>query len=840
MRDSISTLAPRGIAEVHSASKDLQATKLTYAGVFLIALATLMHEILLTRIFSVTMWYHFAFMAISLVMFGMTAGGLSVYLHRNDYVGVRCKHQMALSSLWFAVGAVVSTLTHLNVPFIPSPSLAGAWSLALTYALMSLPFFFSGICVCAALTKFPRQVSRLYAADLVGAAIGCLMVICTLKVTDGPTAVFLVALLGSVGAALFAADGGFTKLLRGAVILSVLFLAFFIINTILVRRQTSFLRLMWAKGGVEMRPLYEEWNSFSRIAVQGDPSAATSPITVGISSAYHEERKVKQLALTIDKDAETTLTDFGGDLNRLDYLKYDVKNIVHYIRPNSDVLIIGAGGGRDVLSALIFGQKSVRAVEINQNIIHTVNQRFGDFTGHLDRNPKVIFVGDEARSYLARTGDRFDIVEASFIDTWAATGAGAFTLTENSLYTVEAWKLFLDRLSARGVLSFSRWYFPELPGEAYRLVSLASAALREQGIADPRQHIVLVRNLRRDEQQPMPVGAATILVSKAPFSTQDLDRIKEVAGTMQFDIVLSPRFALDSTFSALASEKGLGSLAAKLPLDFSPSTDDRPFFFNFVSFRNAFDSRLWSRGGTPSFNLQAVFVLGVLLVVVIALTLLCIIVPLLQTAQKETFRGAVPHCIYFAAIGFGFMLIEISQMQRLIIFLGHPTYALLVVLFVLLLASGLGSYSTQRTSSPVWTSSAMVRLLLLLGALLVFGVLTPRAITAFQASGTVLRIVVASGILFPLGLFMGMAFPLGLKLASSRLDSLTPWLWGINGATSICASVLAVAIAMNAGISRSFWAGFCCYAFACAAFLWAAFPGTELSGKNREQKLAER
>jgi hypothetical protein len=799
---------------------NLQATKLTYAGVFLVTLATLMQEVLLTRIFSVTMWYHFSFMAISLAMFGMTVGALSVYLHPEDYAGVRAERQITLSSLYFAVCAVVSTFVHLSVPFNPDRSLAGAWSLVFTYFLMSSSFFFSGLCICAALTTFSRQVSKLYAADLAGAALGCILLIYTLRFTDAPTAVFVVAFFGSVGAVLFAIDGNFPDLRRWAVGLSVLFLVLVIGNTILVSRQKPLLRLRWAKGTWEVPPLYEKWNSYSRIAVHGVLGRPMSPVTEGISATYHVERGVQLLDLTIDANAQTALTSFEGDWVALAYLKYDVKNLVHYIRPNSKTLIIGAGGGRDVLSALLFGQKSVRAVEINQNIIDTVNGPFGDYTGHLDRYPGVTFVNDEARSYIARTEERFDILEASFIDTWAATAAGAYTLTENSLYTLEAWKLFLNRLTPTGVISFSRWYYQSLPGEAYRLTSLAAEALRQEGVANPREHIVLVRNLRDGPKQTT-AGAATMLVSRAPFPAQDLDRIEEVARDMKFDIVLSPRFALDPVFATLASGSDLSHGARLLPLNLSPPTDDCPFFFNFVPFRKAFDSRLWEEGGSPSFNLQAVFVLVVLLVFVLVLTLLCILVPLLKKTRKDTLRGGMWHLLFFAAIGFGFLLIEISQMQRLIIFLGHPTYALSVVLFVLLVSSGLGSYSTQRIDLPAGTSSAFVRLLLLLGVLAAFGMLTPRAIAAFGASTTPQRILVAMGILFPMGVVMGMAFPLGFKSAANTSNALTPWLWGINGATSVCGSVLGLVSALNAGISATFWSGFACYAAACSAFLLA-------------------
>lgn len=464
-----------------------------YAGVFMVTLATLMYEILLTRIFSVTLYYHFAFLAISLAMFGMTVGAIWVYLHPEPSSPAQVKRDMAVSSLLFGLAAIISILIHWLVPLNLGDSIGAVASMGLTYLVISVPFFFSGLCVCLALTKYPDQVSKIYAADLAGAAAGCLLLIYALKITDGPTAVFLVAVLATVGAVLFSLDGGLRGLSRIALAMSVLLAGFVIINTILANQQRPLLRFKWAKGDPEPPPIYEKWNSFSRTAVSDDAGRRDKPFGWGLSPTYLSDRHVLQLFLRIDSSAETVLTLFHGDWNDVEHLKYDVTNLVHYIRPNSSVLVVGAGGGRDVLSALVFGQRSVRAVEINEDIIGAVNKRFGQFTGHLDRNPKVTFTNDEARSYIARLKDQFDILQVSLIDTWAATAAGAFVLTENSLYTVEAWKIFLNHLTPRGVLSFSRWYHRNAPGETYRLTSLASTSLTQMGIDSPEEHIVIIR-----------------------------------------------------------------------------------------------------------------------------------------------------------------------------------------------------------------------------------------------------------------------------------------------------------------------------------------------------------
>lgn len=800
--------------------------KHTYIGLFMVTMATLMLEILLTRIFSVTMWYHFAFMAVSIALFGMTVGAIIVYLFPTRYSEERALHQLGLSSLLFCISTVVCFLIYRVIPPATGDysQVVSLLLLIATYVVIAVPFVFSGIAVCLALTRFPAHISKLYAADLAGAAIGCILLVYVLGITDGPTAVFVIAALAGLAAILFALAANARRLVGIAAACSLLLVGFVAMNTIEVHRQAPMLRLIWEKNNRAREPIYEKWNSFSRITVYGDPDSLTSPFGWGISDVYPIRPACHQLALMIDSSAGTVLTGFDGDLNSLEHLKYDVINMAHFVRPNSDVLVVGTGGGRDILSALTFKQKSVVGVEINQDILKTVDSRFGDFTGHLDKRPGVRFVADEARSYIARQNNKFDIIQVSLIDTWAATAAGAFVLSENSLYTVEAWETLAGHLRPRGVLTFSRWYFAERPGETYRLVSLATKTLSQMGTKSPRDHIVVVAKTYRSVPGESPDGVATMLLCREPFTKADLDAIERTAREMLFTVVLSPRFSADDTFAKLTSGKDLDAFTAAYPLDISAPTDNRPFFFHMLRFRDALDYRQWSQGGM-SFNIKAVAVLGRLLITVLVLTLLCIILPLALTSRKVSMKGALPQFFYFAAIGLGFMFVEISQMQRLIVFLGHPTYGLTVILFTLLLSSGLGSFTTDRIGKAGLLNSAVIRLVGLIFALLVFGTATRFGVTALQASVTPVRIVASIGVLFPLGFLMGMAFPIGMKAASVRFSALTPWFWGINGATSVCASVLAVVIAMNWGISASFWTGFGWYLVALIAFLIAVRRG---------------
>ncbi len=797
---------------------EITATKKTYLGLFFVALATLMYEILLTRIFSVTMWYHFAFVAVSVAMFGLSVGGIVVYLFPGLFTQERTRQHLTISALLFAATVIISFVIHLRIPFLADESLAGLASVALTYVVISVPFFFSGTCVCLVLTRFSRQVSKLYAADLAGAALGCILLLYVLDFSDGPATMLVVAFLASLGAVCFSRDIPLQKLRRMAWVYSLLFLAFAGVQTVSAWNGRPFIRIVWAKGQPQGVPLYEKWNSFSRIRVYGDGKTPEKPFGWGLSTTYPPERKIRQLTLDIDSNALTVLTFFDGDYEPLDFLKYEVTNLAHYIRGDGQVLVVGAGAGRDVLSALVFGQKSVVGLELNQNILDAVNSEFGDFTGHLHRLPGVTFVQDEARSYMARSQDRFDIIQISMIDTWAATAAGAFVLAEHSLYTLEGWRIFLEHLAPNGVLTVSRWNFGDRPGEVYRLVSLASAALSQWGVRNPREHMVIVRRMGPRETDGVLIGVATLLVSQEPFSEKDLNMLEEVSQRMQFEVVLSPRFALDSTFAALANGEDPERHSARLSLNLAPPTDDSPFFFQMLRPRDVIRQKSWE-GPEAVYNLKAVRVLGALLVTVIVLTILCILLPLSLKGKKESLQGALPLFVFFSAIGLGFMLVEISQMQRLIVFLGHPSYALSVVLFALLLSSGLGSLFTERIGPPAARRRGLLPLLLLIAALFLFGMTTPQTLSALQGSTTPLRILVATAILFPVGFFMGMAFPIGMKVASTKASSLTPWLWGMNGATSVCASVLAVVIALSYGISASFWTGFFSYCVALVAFL---------------------
>ncbi len=336
--------------------------KCVYAGLALVSFSTLMFEILLTRIFSVTIWYHFAFMALSIAMFGMTVGALLVYWFPGYFNFKQVERQLVLSSLLFAVSIVIGFLAHLKIPFITSEKLSIVIpSMTLTYAAIAVPFVFSGICTCLALTKFPKYVSRIYASDLVGAALGCIALIFILKIVDGPTAVIVTAVFASLGSVFFAVGLNNKTLMRVAVIISLLLMSFSAANAALRHNGHPLLKIRWVKGADDTKKyIYDKWNSFSRVSVYGPYD---KPFGWALSRVYNSENKIKQLWLVIDSSASTPMTAFDGDLSKIEYLKWDITNLAHYIKSDAKVLIVGTGGGRDVLSALVFGQKSILGID---------------------------------------------------------------------------------------------------------------------------------------------------------------------------------------------------------------------------------------------------------------------------------------------------------------------------------------------------------------------------------------------------------------------------------------------------------------------------------------------
>ncbi len=473
----------------------------------------------------------------------------------------------------------------------------------------------------------------------------------------------------------------------------------------------------------------------------------------------------------------------------------------HWLKGEGSSLIIGPGGGRDVLMALSFGQKRIIGVELNPIIVDAVSNDFRGFTGEVYHYPNVEIHADEGRSFLERSKDKYDIIQASLVDTLAATASGAFALAENNLYTVEAFESYIEHLQDDGMLSFTRWYFEDSPTSSIRLSALAIESLEKMGVSQPRNHLLLIQG----------GDLATLILKKTPFSQEEVNNAHEVSDDLGFRIIYSPDSVENPIFGKLFNKAERANLYRDYPLNIIPPTDDTPFFFQTARFSDLFSDEP-EQGFTQTF-VTAVVVLANLLVVMTILAGLFLILPLvlLKPLGISQITRYWKSLLYFILIGFGFIAVEIPLIQQFTLFLGHPIYSLAIVIFSILLFSSFGSFFTRRIS-PANSPKSITKLLSVFTVvLLAYIILLPAFIHAFIGFTTYLKILITVALLAPLGWLMGTLFPLGIKLTSEKDQFLVPWCWSLNGAFSVLGSVASVATSISVGFSHALMLGWAAY-----------------------------
>ena len=776
------------------------------AGLFFITSATLLLEILNTRLLSVVTWYHLSFFAVSMAMFGMAAGALWVYLKPQKF-----PREDALSSLYrYSILFALSTLIcHLVILFTPLSTLGG-WDAANFFKMtlitlaVAIPFAFSGVVITVALTQVPGNSGLIYAVDLVGAALGSLACLALLSVLDISSATIASTVVTVLAILFFQRAKTGRSDLRWVALAVVLAIGAFANSQF-----TSGLRVFYPKGNEisYSDQTIEYWTIHGQILLS-PAEERVGPFYWGAGAGAPVIEGMKLQGLVIDGEAGTAVTQWDGNREGLEWPRFDVTSLPYHLRKEGNVAVIGVGGGRDILTALWAKSKHITGIEINGAILDILQDRRRDFVS-LDQQPEVEFVHDEARSFLTRSNETYDVIQMSLIDTWAATGAGAFTLSENGLYTVEGWQIFFDKLAPNGLLSVSRWYSPEALSETNRLISLAAMSLLEQGVDNPGDHAVLVaRNT-----------VATLLVSPTPFSDADLDQIESVAAEMAFTVLHSPRQESSERLirDALASKSSAQLEAATQHefLDFSPPLDSRPYFFNILkpSALLSTDAELGELGIVAGGNLLATYTLMLLCLLAFIGVTLVIGVPLLLSGKPQLPKGVFGSgLLYFACIGTGFMMVQIPLIQRFSVYLGHPVYAVSVLLFSMIIAAGLGSSLSDRIAVERDRRWTFVLPLTIVAMIIALYLLSGPIIQATIDQGLLVRCLIVILLVAAAALPMGMCFPLGLRLFRQYSDDCLPWLWGVNGATGVLASVLAVAISMWSGINSSLLVAIGCYA----------------------------
>jgi hypothetical protein len=742
-----------------------------YFGVGSTSLATLLLELALTRVFSVVYFYHFAFLAISIALFGLGAGGVFSYV----VAGWRGSLYGKLGAL-AAINAIAIVLCLSFLLDRTGNMQAG--ELIAAYFIAAIPFLLSGAIISLAISDAIERVDRVYFFDLAGAAAGCAVLVPILNWVGGPNTILVAAVLFAVSSAIWF---HLAHAPRGRVI--AVLLGLLLVALITYNAKYFLIDVKFAKGKQLQNEEFVRWNSFSRIALKPEPGS-------GLKS------------IVIDADAATGVARFDfahlSPQQKID-LAYEGPGFPYLLRPGAKTLVIGPGGGWDISRALASGSKDITGVEINP-IIATVimRKRFPQYSNNLYFRPEVKISVEDGRSFVRRSPDRYQVLQATLVDTWASTAAGAFALSENNLYTTNAFVDYLSHLTSDGILAFTRWGF-DPPRESLRLVSLAYAALKLLGQQDPARNIMVVRQNSKALQG---WGAQdTILIGRNPFSTTDVNRIQSAAATANMQVIYVPGTSVKTPFRDLLLSDDLSRFYSTYKFDVSPVTDDRPFFFFTVQPRDFWNFITQASRKTEDYKINSALpvLFGLVAISILATLLILALPPLLLRHGLPTGRGTIRPLLFFLFIGAGYILIQVALIQKFVLFLGHPTYALTVVIFSMLLSSGLGSFASKRL---LRTQIGRLRsiLMLILAAVLVLSAILPPIAEAGVSLPFPIKVLVSVALISPVGFAMGMPFPTGLTLLERVMPEAVRWAWAINAASSVMGSAAAMFLAIYLGL----------------------------------------
>jgi spermidine synthase len=798
---------------------DLQTTpaqttsRLTILAVALVSFASLLLELALTRLFSVVLFYHFAFFAISVALLGLGSGGVFAHIRREWLERFEIRQLGARLCLLNSALILAAVEVVLHTPVSLQVTGRNFGKLTIIYMAAAVPFFLTGLLFSVLFARSTKTISQLYGADLAGGAGACLAVVPLLNLIGAPNTLLLASAAMAVAAALWAPG---VKLRRAAYAVAALFAALIAANY-----SGKLVDVVYAKGVYRDPKLieYTRWNAISRIEVQnqiGRYVVIDADATTAIMNADPAHW---------DQEGSPTPTHTGlpsqPGFNWKKSLMAAAPSVVNVLRPRGEFAIIGPGGGVDVMRAVANGSPNVTGIEINPIIANNVmRDRYANYSFHLYDLPQVHIHVQDGRSYIRSSPDKYDVVQMTLVDTWASTAAGAFALSENNLYTVEAFREYFDHLKPDGMIAITRWEFKQ-PREALRVVSQAMEALHQIGIANPYSHFVIVADggLNEDGRPVL------VLAKKSEFTLDEYDAIDHhiranpnlvwlnppliaepcppnVQCTLPRPITLIRHYGFPASpaveaFHALIASNDPRRFARDYAYNVAPVSDSAPFFFFTLKTGYVLRNILAGTGQGMDWRINlGVVVLGMLLIISALAVLAFLILPLALHRRREgsAHRTGLVALLYFIAVGFGYILVEISLIQRFVLFLGHPTYALTVVVFLLLLASGAGSVAARRR---ITNPNQILLLAGIISALIVLNVLVlPWLLSAAVGFPFAIKLLISAVVLAPLGFLMGMPFPTGLRLVRT-----VEWAWALNAAASVLGSVLAMVIAIQFGLT---------------------------------------
>ncbi|MGE5252626.1 MAG: hypothetical protein ACM3N7_01580 [Planctomycetaceae bacterium] len=791
---------------------------LIFLGIFLTSAATMTLELSIIRLLSVAQGHHFAFLVVSMALLGYGASGsfLSSFpsLLRRDLPGL-----LAAGSGLFSLSALLAYLAGNQIPFDLARISFDRWQifyLFLFYLVFSIPFLFSGLVISSALSRWSAGAGKIYFSDLAGASLGCLLVLGLFGIFGGPGAFLFACFLGASGSLAF---GSMTSPWRLFAWVWAGFLAFLLIwpPSWMDLRLSPYKGLNAALRYPGALLLETRWSAASRVDVLKSPAARTAP---GLSLEYLDALP-EQLGLAIDGENLTAITRLRGDPARegeLRFLDFLPSSFAYRVFQPRKILILEPRGGLEVLNALHHEAGEVVAVESNPVVVSLLTTRYGEFAGRIYDRPGVRLIGEEGRSFLNRSRGSFDLIVLPLAESLGASASGIGGLQEDYRFTVEAFREYLKALRPEGFLSFSLYLLPP-PRAELRLVSTIQKALEQEG-KQPADHLLAFRSW----------GTFSVLVKKNPLSLKEVERLRDFCRQMRFDLVYYPgispeevnrynRFPRPLYFEDL---KGLLSEGenyySRYPFDLSPATDDRPFFHSF--FRWKYAPEIYRLAGEKwQILLEGGFLVPVVFFLALLLSVIFILFPLFFKKGREGGMGSrsgLAWLAYFIALGFGFMFVEISLIQKFILFLGRPIYSVSLVIFSLLVSAGMGSRYSLRLDGH---SPRQLKLLLLfLGGLLSgAALLYPRILYVFQGSPAFFRFPLTFVLIGTLGFFLGMPFPMGIRRAASRGEVYVSSGWCANGCASVLGAILPVLLALTWGFQVVFFLSALCY----LAALWA-------------------
>lgn len=772
------------------------------AGLALTSFAALLLELALTRLFSVVLFYHFAFLAISIALLGLGAGGVFAYLWKARLAQIPTRKLASRLCVANAGLIVVVLEIVLHVPVALDVSAQNFLRLTALYLAAAVPFFLTGLLFSTVFARETKRIPRLYGADLCGGALACLAVVPLLNWIGGPN-VILVAGIALGVAAMIWAESSSSRRNAGLVALALAALT-------AANYSGRLIDIVYAKG-MFRDPAWVEfarWNALSRVEV---------------------DRQGQAKAIVIDADASTYI--MNADLKQWHDTGWEKAlmaappALANVLRPHGDFAIIGPGGGVDVLRAVANGSASVTGIEINPIIATTIMRgRYADYAQHLYERPDVQIHVTDGRSFLRSTPQRFDVVQMTLVDTWASTAAGAFALSENNLYTVEAFREYFDHLKPDGMIAITRWEFRQ-PREALRVVSVAMEGLHRLGVENPARNFI-VASLGSLDEDGIPV---VVLAKKTPFTAAEEDAVAEHCERYtELDPLYLPTAPGPNPFSTLLAGNDPHAFAHAYAYNVAPVSDNAPFFFFTLKPRQILGDASLRHGIDWKVNL-GVLILLLVLAISMAAVLLFLVLPLMLRGARMR-HSSVP-LLYFIAVGLAYILVEIAFIQRFVLFLGHPTYALTVVIFLLMLSSGAGSLFSRRCLPR--SEMGWIPLLLVVMVLLVYLFVLPSRLAAWVGFEFEYRLLISGVLLIPLGFLMGMPFPTGLRALAATpdadfaapTDNAVEWAWAMNAAASVLGSVLAMVIAIQFGLTVTLACGAAAYVlalFVMPALQWKA------------------